>query len=135
MVDLQVPVMTRPAPVTAVHPVWDLLLSEVDQAGVGQDGHGDDDEEEAELLVGLLEGVEQGLEAGKVSDQLEYPEDPHHSHQPDHLPSLTDDLEVLQPLQQQREIERDNGADVNDVHRVSDKLYFVRANAKSEEKL
>ena len=89
------------SPVRTVIAIRDLLLSEVDEAGVGEDGHGDDDEEEAELLVGLLEGVEQGLEAGKVSDQLEDPEDPHHSHQPDHLPRLPDDLEVLQALQQQ----------------------------------
>ena len=64
------------SPVRTVIAIRDLLLSEVDEAGVGEDGHGDDDEEEAELLVGLLEGVEQGLEAGKVSDQLEHSEDP-----------------------------------------------------------
>ena len=62
-------------PVSAVHPGITVVVSlgEVDEAGVGEDGHGHQDEEEAELLVSLLEGVEQGLEAGKVSDQLEDP--------------------------------------------------------------
>ena len=30
--------------------------------------HGDQEEQEAELLVGLVEGVDQGLEAGKMAD-------------------------------------------------------------------
>ena len=111
------------------------LLGKVDQGGEGEDGHGHQDEEEAELLVSLLEGVEQGLETSEMSDQFVNSQDSHYFDQSDDLPSLPDDLEVLQPLQQQREIERDDGADVDDVHRVSDKLDFVRANAKSEEKL
>ena len=75
MFDLNGPMLTRDVgqPVGAVDPFWDFLLGEVDEAGVGEDGHGHQDEEEAELLVSLLEGVEQGLEAGKVSDQLEDP--------------------------------------------------------------
>ena len=125
MVDLGRPVLAGhvPGPVGAVVTVRHLLLREVDQAGVGEDGHGDDDEEEAELLVGLLESVEQGLEASKVSDQLEYPQYPHHSHQADHLPRLTDDLEVLQPLQQDRQVERNDSEEIDQIHRVLEDIF------------
>ena len=54
------------------------LLSEVDQGGEGEDGDGHQDEEEAELLVGLPQRHEETLEAGEVADQLEYAQDPHH---------------------------------------------------------
>ena len=35
-------------------------------------------EEQAELLVGLIEGVDQGLEPSKVADQLVHAEYSHH---------------------------------------------------------
>ena len=60
-----------------------------------------------------------------MSDKLEDPQYPHDPHQPDHLTSLADDLKVLQTLQQQRQVEWNNGADINDVHGVSDKLDLV----------
>ena len=53
--------------------VVDLPLAEVDQVGVEEDAHSHQDDEEPELLVGLLQGVEQGLEPGKVADKLEHP--------------------------------------------------------------
>ena len=68
------------------------LLSEVDQGGEGEDGDGHQDEEEAELLVGLLEGVEQGLQSSEMSDQLVNPQDSHHFNQSDDLSSLPDYL-------------------------------------------
>ena len=64
------------------------LLGKVYEGGEGEDGHGHQDEEEAELLVSLLEGVEQGLETSEVSDQLVNSQDPHHFDQSDYLPSL-----------------------------------------------
>ena len=56
MFDLNGPMLTRDVgqPVGAVDPFWDFLLGEVDEAGVGEDGHGHQDEKEAELLVRLL---------------------------------------------------------------------------------
>ena len=53
--------------------VVDLPLAEVDQVRVEEDADSHQDDEEPELLVGLLQGVEQGLEPGKVADKLEHP--------------------------------------------------------------
>ena len=70
------------------------LLSEVDQGGEGEDGDGHQDEEEAKLLVSLLEGVEQGLQSSEMSDQLVNPQDSHHFNQSDDLSSLPDYLMI-----------------------------------------
>ena len=72
-----------------------VLLGEVDEGGEGEDRHPDQEHEEAELLVGLVEGVDEGLEAGKVTDELEDPHDPHHAHEADYLARLPHDLKVL----------------------------------------
>ena len=56
------------------------LLGEVDEGGEGEDGHGHEDEQQPELLVGLLQRVEEGLQAGEMANQLENPQDSHHSH-------------------------------------------------------
>jgi hypothetical protein len=37
-----------------------------------ENGHRNQEEEKAQLLVGLLQGVDQRLQAGKVSHQLKY---------------------------------------------------------------
>ena len=41
--------------------------------------------EQAELLVRLVEGVDEGLETREVAHQLEDPHNTHHPHQPDDL--------------------------------------------------
>ena len=51
----------------------DLSLAEVDQVGVEEDADSHEDDQEPELLVGLLQGVEKGLEPGEVADKLEHP--------------------------------------------------------------
>ena len=56
-----------------------VLLGEVDQRGEGEDRHAHEEHEQAELLVGLVEGVDKGLEAGKVTDEFENPHDSHHA--------------------------------------------------------
>ena len=61
--------------------VIDFPLTEVDEVGVEEDAHHDQDDQQAQLLVGLLQCVEQGLQASKVTDQLEDPENPHDSNQ------------------------------------------------------
>ena len=86
-------------PAGAIHPLQLLRavavrLREVDQGGVGEYGHQHQHQQQAQLLgtngwsancdqgylVSLLQGVEQGLEPGKVTNQLEDSQDPHHSH-------------------------------------------------------
>ena len=71
------------------------LLGEVDEGGEGEDGHGHEDEQQPELLVGLLQRVEEGLEPGEVAHQLVHSQDPHHLDQADDLPSLADYSKVL----------------------------------------
>ena len=46
----------------------------------------------------LLQGDEQGLEAGEVSHKFEDPEYSHDADQADDLPCLADHFKVLQPL-------------------------------------
>ena len=60
-------------------------------------------DQKPQLFVGLLECVEQRLEPGKVPDQLEDPENPHHPDEPHDLSGLAQDLEVLQALHQGRD--------------------------------
>ena len=79
------------------------LLSEVYQGGEGEDGDGHQDEEEAELLVCLLEGVEEGLETSEMSDQLVNPQDSHHFYQSDDLSSLPDYLRKIEQLLARRQ--------------------------------
>ena len=86
-------------------------------------------------LVSLLESVEQGLKSRKMSDKLEDPENPHDPHQADHLPRLPDDLKVLETLEEEGQVEGDDGADVDDVHRVADELELVGADDESHEEL
>ena len=70
-------------------------------------------QEKSQLLVGLVEGVDQGLQAGEVTEELVDSQYPHHSHQSDDLPSLPYDLIVLQLLQHQGQIERDQCDEVD----------------------
>ena len=139
-------------PVSAVHPGITVVVSlgEVDEAGVGEDGHGHQDHQQPELLVvrcgrntllcwvylvSLLQSTKYGLEASEMSHELEDSEYPHDSDQPNDLASFPNDLVVLQLLQDQREEEREDGEEVNDVHRVFDELQFDRADNQSGEEL
>ena len=62
------------------------------------------------------------------------PPHPHHSlslqchlEQPEYLASLADDLVVLQALQQQGDVEGDEGHEVNGVHGVLHECHLVGA--------
>ena len=80
------------------------LLGEVDEGGEGEDGHGHEDEQQPELLVGLLQRVEEGLEPREVAHQLEDPHDTHHTDQAHDLPRLAHDFKVLQWREIQSEL-------------------------------
>ncbi len=54
-----------------------VLLCKVAEAGKDEDAHGQEEHEEAELLVAVLQGEGDGLEAGGVARQLEDAHDPH----------------------------------------------------------
>ena len=47
------------------------------------------------FITHLLQGAEEGLESGKVPDQLEDPHDPHHPNQSDDFSGFAHYLEVL----------------------------------------
>ena len=66
-----------------------------------------DVEQQAQLLKGLTQGVQQGLQARKVLEQLVDSEDPQHLHQPDYLAGFADYFKVLQSLKHQRSEEGD----------------------------
>ena len=70
-------------------------------------------EKKPELLVSLLESVDERLEASKVTEQFVNSQYPHHSHQPHYLTSLPYDLIVLQLLQDEGEVEREESHEVN----------------------
>ena len=70
----------------------------------------------APSLVGLLQRVQQGLQTRKVADKLEDAKDAHHAHQPDYLARLPDDLKVFEALEQDGEVEGDDGEQVDEVH-------------------
>ena len=65
---------------------------------------------------GLADGEEEGLESGKVSDQLEDAEDLGDAHQPDDLARLPDDVELAQVVHDEVDEVRQDGEQVNQVH-------------------
>ena len=71
------------------------FLSKVDQRRKGEDCDCHQNKEKPELLVGLLEGVEQGLEAGEVTDQLVNSQNPHHLDQPNDFPGFSNYFKIL----------------------------------------
>ena len=60
--------------------------------------------EQAQLLVCLVEGVDEGLEPREVAHQLEDPHDVHHTDQAHDLPRLAHDFKVLQWREIQSEL-------------------------------
>ena len=84
-------------------------------------------------LVGLLQSVEQGLEPRKVSNQFEQPQNPHHPNQPDDLSCFPDYLVVLQTLEEDGDVERDDGGEVDDVERVLDEPQLVGTDDQTEQ--
>ena len=65
---------------------------------------------------GLADGEEEGLESGKVSDQLEDAEDLGDAHQPHHLARLPDDVELAQVVHDEVDKVGQDGEQVHQVH-------------------
>ena len=89
-----------------------------------------DVEQEAQLLVRLAQGVQEGLQASEVLEQLVDTEDPQHLHQPDDLAGLADDLKVLESLQEQVDVEGTDGQEVN-LHRNEVRERFRRTRIRT----
>jgi hypothetical protein len=65
-----------------------ILLCKVAETRKDEDPHGEEEHEEAQLLVAVLQGEGDGLEPGGVAGQLEDAHDPHdaeHLHYPPHV--------------------------------------------------
>ena len=93
-----------------------LSLREVAEAGEDEHPHGDEHEEEAELLVAVTDGEAETLEASGMSGELQDPQNSHHSE------DLNDSLHVLVLAllhlvlhEEEGDVVRENGEDVNDV--------------------
>ena len=96
-----------------VAPVLLLLLREVDKRGEGEHGHGDEHDQQAELLVGLLEGAEERLESGKVSNELEDSKNSGDANQAEDFSGLADDVELGQVVDQERDEVGQDGEQVD----------------------
>ena len=55
------------------------MFESKDKAGEDEHGDGDHQQDDAQLLPGLVQRVEETLKTDKVSDHLENAEDPHYS--------------------------------------------------------
>ena len=96
----------------------------------------------------LMQSVDEGLEPSKVANHLEDPQNPHDPQQPDDLPRLPDDVQVLKSGQEDGEEVGNQGDQVHleyrwtihlyeqisrlyQVHSILDKLFLVRRDQKS----
>ena len=83
-------------------------------------------EEKPQLPVSLFESVDDGTESGKMSEELEDSEYLEYLHQPQHLASSADDLIVLQSLQDERDVERQQYEEIHQVHHLLEEFPSVR---------
>ena len=87
-------------------------------------------EEKAQLPVGLFESVEDGPQSSKMSEQLEDSEYLEYPHQSQHLASSADNLIVLQSLQDQRDVERQQYQEIHQVHHLLEEFPSVRGTSQ-----
>ena len=113
-----------------------LSLSEVAEAGEDEDPHGDEHEEQAELLVAVPDGEAETLQSGGMSGELQDPEDPEDSE------DLNDSLDVLVLAllhlvlhEEEGDVVREDGEDVNDVEAAFDEGPLVTGREEPEQEL
>ena len=108
------------------------LLEDVGQRGEDEHPHGEEEHEQPELLVGVLQGEAEALQADRVAGQLEDAEDAHDAEElrdPPDLGQLTDVRGVHQG--DGGEVRKD-GQQVDDVHQALDELDLARAGHKPD---
>ena len=88
-------------------------------------------EEKSQLPVSLFESVDDGTESGKMSEELEDSEYLEYLHQPQHLASSADDLIVLQSLQDERDVERQQYEEIHQVHHLLEEFPSVRGTSEA----
>ena len=67
-----------------------------------------------------------------MPDQLEDPQDAHHPNEPNDLSGLPDDLDVLEAVEEERQVEGDDGQEVDQVHRLLEELPLPRRAQKPD---
>ena len=101
-------------------------FTNVDEARKCEDCHSYDVQEQAQLLVCLLKGVEQGLQTSKMLEQLVDSEYPQHFQESDNLPGFSDYFKILQPFQHERDVEGDETEKIYNIHWLEEEFYLVR---------
>ena len=107
-------------------------LSIIDQAG--KDDHAEDEEEDeqGELLGACLERVDQDLQAGRVTGQLEQPQDPNYGEEFQNV-GILDVFEVV--LQQHVAVKAQGGNEVNPVQGRLDKDFDGGGDDEADDEL
>ena len=100
-----------------------ILLSKEDKAGEDHDAHGEEEDEQAQLVVAPPQGEAQGLEASGVTCQLK---DAENTHDPEDLDHAADVLELQHALvgfsEEDGDVIRQNGQQVNGIERALEEL-------------
>ena len=110
-----------------------LSLGEVAEAGEDEDPHGDEHEQQAELLVAVSDGEAETLQSGGMSGELQDPEDPEDPE------DLNDSLDILVLAllhlvlhEEEGDVVREDGEDVNDVEASLDEGPLVTGSKEPE---
>lgn len=112
-----------------------LLLGEVHQTGEGEHRHTDQHEEQAELTSRFADGEEEALQAGKVSYQLEDPQNLRHPDQTHHLAGLADDVELREVVDDDVDKVGEDGEQVHEIEGLDEEVKLSGAAAEADEVL
>ena len=86
----------------------------------------EEEDEQAEFFVALSEGVAETLEPCGVSGQLEDPDDPHDPEELSDPPDLHQVPSHVLPDQRYRDVVREDGQEVDNIHRILDEFDLGR---------
>jgi hypothetical protein len=85
--------------------------------------------------VGLLEGAEERLESGKVTHELEDPEDPGHANETKDLPGFPNDVELGEMIDQEGDKVGQDGKQVDLLFRSTKfRLVFITKRSYNQAK-
>ena len=118
--------------------VGHLPLREVAERGEDEHPHGHEHEQQPQFLVAVPDGEAQALESGGVAGQLQDPQDPHHPeglHHPLDILVLTLAKLIWGFHQEQRNVVREDGEDVDDVQAALEEGPLVGRGQEPEDEL
>ena len=113
-----------------------VLLGEEDQAGEDHDAHGQEEDEQAQLVVAPPQCEAQGLQARGVAGQLQDPQYPHDPEDLDHAPHVLELQHALVGLgQEDGDVVGQDGQQVDDVQRALEELPLVGGGEEAQQVL